>query len=234
MSSAHLHRIHQFRLQYAQEVRPPGYSGPGHIAAVVVLALAVIAAALWVAAIDWHTSHLWIVPITVLVANAVEYAAHRGPMHHRVRGLCALHTRHSGRHHRYFTGTQMHFESTADFHAVLFPPVLLLFFGGITVALGCMAALCLPRAAAALFVATGVGYYLVYEVLHFLYHVPPSWRLGRLPGVCWLAKLHRLHHEPARMQQGNFNLVFPLCDWLAGTLDTGDGMAHAARAQHSD
>lgn len=214
-------RAHRFRLDYARDVRPAGYSGARHIAFVAIAGLGAIVAALWVAAPGWQTAHLWIIPATLLIANAVEYAAHRGPMHHRRPGLHALHTRHSGRHHRYFTAQEMHFESADDFHAVLFPPVLLLFFGGITAGLGVLAALVLPRPAAALFVATGVGYYLVYEVLHFLYHVPPGWRLGRLPGVRWLARLHRLHHEPSRMQVCNFNLVFPLCDWLAGTLDTG-------------
>lgn len=215
-------RLQQFRTDYAAGVRPPGYSGLRHVAVVPVFGLSVIAIALWVAwtsGLQWV--HLWVMPATVLFANAVEYAAHRGPMHHRRPGLQALHTRHSGRHHRYFDHEQMHFESAADFHAVLFPPVLLLFFGGIAVGLGCLVAVFLPRPAAAMFVATSVGYYLVYEVLHFLYHVPPQWRAGRLPGVRWLARLHRLHHEPARMQQSNFNLVFPLCDWLLGTLDTG-------------
>jgi sterol desaturase/sphingolipid hydroxylase (fatty acid hydroxylase superfamily) len=164
---------------------------------------------------------LWILPATVLLANVVEYCAHRGPMHHPRLGLKALHRRHSGLHHRYFVADVMHFDSSRDFHAVLFPPVLLLFFGGVTVALGSLAALVLPLSQAALFVATAIAYYLVYELLHFLYHVPPQWGVARMPVVRSLARLHRLHHDRRHMQQRNFNLVFPLCDWLAGTLDTG-------------
>lgn len=227
-------RLRQFRLDYARDVRPAGYSGTRHAVLVALIGIVTIAAAVWVASNGWQPVHLWIVPATVLVANAVEYLAHRGPMHHRRRGLTALHTRHSGRHHRYFTAEQMHFETSDDFHAVLFPPVLLLFFGGITVALGCVVALVLPRPAAALFVATGVGYYLVYEVLHFLYHVPPHWRLARVPGVQWLASLHRRHHEPLRMQEVNFNLVFPMCDWIAGTLETGHDTPRAAHPRRAD
>lgn len=210
-----------FRRRYAAEVRPARYSGRAHVISVFLIGGSAIGLALWIASASGRWADVWIVPATVLIANIVEYLAHRGPMHHRLRGLGALHTRHSARHHRYFTREQMHFESAHDFHAVLFPPVLLLFFGGITALLGLLAALFLPTAAAALFVATGVAYYLVYEVLHFLYHVPPHWKGGDLPVVRRLAALHHLHHDPRLMQQRNFNLVFPLVDWIAGTLHTG-------------
>ena len=218
-----------FRARYQREVLPPHYSALRHIGLVIVVGLGGIAVSLWLAAPHWRWTDLWIVPATVLIANTVEYFAHRGPMHHRRRGLHALHLRHTGRHHHYFTEQAMHFESLRDFHAVLFPPVLLLFFGGIAAGLGGVAALFLPRSVAALFVATALAYYLLYEVLHFLYHVPPAWRAGRLPGVRTLARLHRLHHDPRRMQQVNFNLTLPLWDWLAGTLYTGP--SHGADAR---
>jgi sterol desaturase/sphingolipid hydroxylase (fatty acid hydroxylase superfamily) len=217
-----------FRAEYRAQVLPAGYSGLRHVLLVLVAAGGGIAAALVFAAT--HGARLadaWIVPATALAANAVEYLAHRGPMHHRTRGLGALHTRHSGRHHRYFVADAMPFEGRRDFHAVLFPPVLLAFFGAIACALGALVALVLPAATAALFVASALGYYLLYETLHFLYHVPPHWPGARWPGVRALARLHRRHHDPRRMQEANFNLVFPLCDWLAGTLDREPGAAPA-------
>lgn len=215
------HGTQRFREQYRSEVLPTGYSGWRHVALVAVVGPAVIAASLVLASRSWRPADFWVVPATLLIANLVEYLAHRGPMHHRARGLTLLHLRHSSRHHRYFTAKAMTFESTRDFHAVLFPPVLLLFFGGIAALLGVLATLLLGTAGGALFFATSMGYYLLYEVLHFLYHVPPQWPVARLPGVRWLARLHRLHHDPPHMLLCNFNLVFPLCDWVAGTLDSG-------------
>jgi hypothetical protein len=209
-----------FRALYRREILPAGYSARAHVALVLVVALGGIVAALAVAAAHWRRDCLAIVPVTLLVANAVEYLAHRGPMHHRRIGLLALHLRHTGRHHRFFVDEAMSFEEARDLHAVLFPPVLLFFFGAIAIGLGALVALFLPTAAAALFVATALGYYLSYEVLHFLYHVPPHWPVARWPGVRWLARLHRFHHDPRRMRECNFNLVFPLCDRLAGTLET--------------
>lgn len=211
---------HAYRELYRQEALPSRYCGPCHAALVAIVGLAGIGLALHIAAPTLRWTDLWVVPVTLLIANLVEYLAHRGPMHHRRPGLQALHARHTGRHHRYFVTGAMHFESSRDFHAVLFPPVLLLFFGGIAAGLGLLASLFLPTAAAALFVATALAYYLVYEALHFVYHVPPPWPAARWPVVRTLARLHHLHHEPRRMQRSNFNLVFPLCDWLLGTLDT--------------
>jgi hypothetical protein len=213
--------LHQFRQHYARNIRPPRYCGRWHITMVALIGGSVLVGALWITFDNWQLSNLAVIPVTVVIANGVEYLAHRGPMHRRVPWLGALHLRHSGRHHRYFNAQHMHFDTTADFHALLFPPVLLLFFGGIAVAIGALSALFLPPAAAALFVATAVAYYLTYETLHFLYHVPPHWRVAGWPGVRWLARLHMLHHDPRHMQQHNFNIVFPLCDWLAGTLNTG-------------
>lgn len=211
----------RFRDRYRSEVLPAGYSGWRHVALVAFVGPSVIAAALWFASRSWKPGDFWVVPATLLIANVVEYLAHRGPMHHRVKGLTLLHLRHSARHHRYFTTEAMCFESMRDFHAVLFPPVLLMFFGGIAALLGLLASLLLTPAGAALFFATSMGYYLLYEVLHFLYHVPDDWMAADLPGVRWLANLHRLHHDPPHMMERNFNLVFPLCDWIVGTLDSG-------------
>ena len=218
-----------FRAEYRAAILPHGYSGVAHVALVLAVAGGGIAAALAFASAHGSWRDLWIVPLTLVVANLVEYLAHRGPMHHRVRGLHALHLRHSGRHHRFFVAEAMPFEGVRDLHAVLFPPVLLLFFGAIACGLGALVALVAPPGVAALFVASALGYYLLYEVLHFLYHVPPHWRAARWPGVRWLARLHRLHHDPLRMQRANFNLVFPLCDWLAGTYD-GDSAAARSSA----
>ena len=41
---------------------------------------------------------------------------------------------------------------------------------------------------------------------------------GDLPGLRRLRVLHQLHHRPEEMTRTNFNLTFPLTDWLAGTL----------------
>lgn len=219
MKSAVPPSVLAFRERYRVEHLPASYSGPWHVALVLLMAGGGLAAAIALAASRGRWTDLWVVPVTFLVANAVEYLAHRGPMHHRRRGLEALHARHTARHHRFFIDGAMTFSSSRDWHAVLFPPVLLLFFGGIAAGLGLLAALVLPVAQAALFTATCLAYYLLYEALHFAYHLPPDQAPASWPVVRWLARLHRRHHAPEAMQHRNFNLVFPLMDTLMGTYD---------------
>ena len=76
-----------------------------------------------VTALEWLT-----IPATFLYANLAEYLGHRGPMHHPAGFLRLIYERHTLQHHRFFTDEAMQFDSSRDFHAVLFPPVLMVFF----------------------------------------------------------------------------------------------------------
>ena len=68
-----------------------------------------------------------------------------------------------------------------------------------------------------LFVITALAYFLNYEILHLLYHLPQSHPLARLPAVSTLRRLHHTHHDPALMTSRNFNITYPICDWLFRT-----------------
>ena len=62
------------------------------------------------------------------------------------------------------------------------------------------------------------AYYLTYEWFHYCHHLPSDSWIGRRRIVS-LARLHHTrHHELTRMTRGNFNVSFPLWDWLLGTL----------------
>jgi fatty acid hydroxylase family protein len=158
------------------------------------------------------------VPLTFLFANLVEYRGHRGPMHRRRRGLSLLFERHAQQHHRYFTHQAMSYEATRDFKMVLFPPVMLLFFlGALALPVGALLFLAASRNVALLYVATAMGYFLTYEWLHFCHHLPADGALARLPLLRRLRAHHRAHHDPALMNAWNFNITFPLADWLFRT-----------------
>ena len=77
---------------------------------------------------------------------------------------------------------------------------------------------------AGIFYAAAISYFLFYEVLHALYHVPPAalqrWGIGR-PGSVFarLRAHHGHHHDPRRMSHANFNVTVPLADTILGTRD---------------
>ena len=207
-----------FREQYRREQIPGWYSGYLHLALTSLGSLATIAAAVLalddVGPLEWLT-----IPLMFVLANLVEYFGHRGPMHRRVRGLGLIHKRHALQHHRFFCTGSMEFDSSRDFHAVLFPLVILAFYLGlIAVPVSALLAWLVSLNVGLLALAVSVAYFLNYEWMHFAYHAPPGSRLARLPMMSRLRGLHHLHHRPELMTRYNFNITYPIGDWLFGTL----------------
>ena len=210
--------VARFRDTAREERFPAGYSGPAHVAFTSALSIAVIALAISrlsaVRPVEWA-----VIPITFLVCNLGEYLGHRGPMHHARAGLSKVYRRHTGEHHRFFTREAMFYASSRDFYMVLFPPVLQIFFlGGIATPLALLVFGLSTANAGWLFVATVMAYYFLYEILHFCHHLPTSGWMGALPLLPRLRRHHALHHDPRLMLRANFNISFPLCDLLFGTM----------------
>lgn len=208
-----------YRDEYRREHIPARYQGWRHLlftfgiggAAMVVSALQ----ARDVTPLEWVT-----IPLTFLYANFAEYWGHRGPMHHLKRGLRLVYERHTRQHHRFFTNDNMELDGLRDLRAVLFPPLLMSFF---ITAFMLPAALCLSWIStpnvAWLFVATSLAYFLNYEFLHMAYHLPPDHPIARWGVIRRLERLHRAHHDPRLMAHRNFNISYPICDALFGTLE---------------
>jgi hypothetical protein len=72
--------------------------------------------------------------------------------------------------------------------------------------------------AALLYVATTLAYYLNYEWLHLAYHLPQTHWVYRVPGVLTLRKLHFRHHDLHQMDKSNFNISYPVFDFIFRTL----------------
>jgi hypothetical protein len=209
--------VASFREDYRARHIGPRYSGVGHLLFTSLGSLSVIALA--VAGLrSPRPLELLTVPVTFLFANFVEYRGHQGPMHRRRRGLGLLFERHTRQHHRYFTQDAMSYEGTRDFKMVLFPPVMLLFFlGAVAAPVGTALFWLASRNVALLYVATAMGYFLAYEWLHFCHHLPEGTALARVGVLRRLRAHHQAHHDPARMNDWNFNISFPICDRLLGT-----------------
>lgn len=206
-----------YREHYRAENVPENYSGRLHFTVLLGFVVVVIALGIWrLAAV--HPLEWLAVPLTFLYANLAEYLGHRFVMHHRRPGLGDIYVRHTLQHHRFFTHEDMQYDSSRDFRAVLFPPMLMMFFAtAFALPAGLALAWLFSANVAWLFVITALGYYGCYEILHFAYHqTEDSWILA-LPGVRRMRRLHLDHHNPAIMQRGNFNITWPICDVVFGT-----------------
>jgi hypothetical protein len=67
-----------------------------------------------------------------------------------------------------------------------------------------------------------VGSFVVYEYMHWNMHVPRAHFVERFRWFQFLREHHHLHH---RYYQKNFCVLFPLADWVMGTLETKESLA---------
>jgi hypothetical protein len=218
MSVAVPQEIASFREDYRAREIGPRYSGWLHFCFTTFGCISVVAFAISrvhaVRPVEWA-----VVPASFLLANVAEYFGHRGPMHRPRPLLGLIYKRHTLEHHHYFTRQAMSYESTRDFKMVLFPPVMLLFFlGALATPISLGFYLLVSPNAGWIFAATGVSYYLTYEWLHFAYHLPPETAVGRLGIVRVLRRHHAAHHDLSLMGKWNFNVTFPIADWVFRTL----------------
>ena len=209
--------VADYRSEYRATEIPGYYRGGVHF--VFTLTLSLTGIALCAAQVSNPTPWEWLaVPATILYANLAEYWGHRIPMHRPVAGLKLIYRRHAGQHHRFFTHEHMPFDEPRDLKAVLFPILLVAFFFlgfGAPIALA-VAWIATPNVGW-LFAATAIAYFLNYELLHLAYHLPPTHWWARFPGIARLRRLHHAHHDPALMTRFNFNITYPIGDWLFGT-----------------
>jgi hypothetical protein len=178
---------------------------------------------------EWLT-----IPITFLYANITEYVAHRGPMHLRFRGLRMVFKDHTQEHHHYFTSEWMELSGLRDLAAILFPPFnLALFVGlsGISVAL--LLGVWISANVGYLFLAVALGYYANYELFHLAYHMPGNSRIGRLPFMRKLRLHHTRHHDLQLMSRFCFNITYPICDLIFGTMAPKTAISRESQAAAS-
>jgi hypothetical protein len=213
--------VARYREQFRVEENCTTYPGWLHFAFTSAVSIAVVILCLvnveQVRPLEWLT-----IPVVFLYANLVEYLGHRGPMHHPVKGLGLIFYRHTKQHHRFFTNREMTFDSSNDHQPGNDLRQQQRFQGG---AVSAGDDPVLPRWIRRADVAhpvlrrhAAIAYFLNYEWLHFAYHCDPESRIGRIPGVQTLRKLHRQHHDQQLMSHYNFNITYPIGDWIFRTI----------------
>ncbi|UVL43044.1 SRPBCC family protein [Pseudomonas sp. B21-040] len=172
----------------------------------------------------WSTVHQvkpleWLaVPITLLFFNLGVYGVHRHLGHHKKRFARMFYARHAGDHHSFFAPGHMTYDSARDWRVILFPAWLIVVHTVvITLPLWWLLAQFDSNVAGLVGGCLVLGY-LTYEVFHACEHLPPGNPITRLPWIRQIRRLHELHHRRELMQERNFNIVFPLMDYLFGTL----------------
>ncbi len=220
----------EFRTELLAQL-PPHYSPWLHLAVPTLGGTALIAVSLAQlrAVQGWQ---LALVPVFLLVGNAVEWHAHRGVLHRRTRFLEALYLRHTPMHHALYPAGEMALGEWRELRFVLLPAWAIFAIVLLTAPIAIAFALVRQPNLAALWIASATFYVLSYEWLHLTYHLPEASAPGRLRAVRFLRRHHELHHAPQLMQRWNFNVTVPIWDVVRGTRYRREAVPDEGAARH--
>jgi len=163
----------------------------------------------------------WVLlPTFWVVANFIEWAFHRYPLHRPLTPRL-LYKNHAQLHHLAFTDQSMPIAETRELGLVMMPWYTMIGLFGIASPVFIAAGILRGPGLAGVFVIAAVIYFLAYETLHAFYHLPLATlaRMGLRPGGLFfrLRAHHARHHVLRRMAHTNFNVTLPLMDWLLRT-----------------
>jgi hypothetical protein len=197
----------------------PTYAASRHVALTLTLASLIAGGAAVLATrarpVDWLLA-----PAFFVVANFIEWAVHKYPMHHPMPPRF-MYKNHTLIHHLAFTDRNMPIARAAELGLVMMPWYTMLGLFVVASPVMVLAGVLRGPGLSGVFLLAAVAYFLMYEALHASYHLPDATLrrigLGRWRWFRAARAHHRHHHILARMSHVNFNVTFPLMDRLLGT-----------------
>jgi hypothetical protein len=208
------------RGRYAREnTVDPRFSLARHLVKTLGVAAMICAFGVWLAsdATLWHWAAF---PLFWIVANFFEWGMHRFPMHHPLQPR-VLYTNHALVHHYGFQAADQEIRDMSELSVVMMPWYTLIMVFAMASPIAFAATFVGGTALAGVFLVSAVCYFLLYETIHTLHHLPMATleRLGlaRLGALRKLRAHHHHHHQLANMAHTNFNVTAPLADVVLGT-----------------
>ena len=196
-----------------------GYSAGRHIALTLAIASVFLAGGVALA-IHARSGDWLLLPTFWVVANFIEWAFHRYPLH-RPMTPRLLYKNHAQLHHISFTEDSMPVAETRELGLVMMPWYTMIGLFLIASPVFVLGGLLRGPGLTGVFLIAAVIYFLAYETLHALYHLPLATlaRIGLRPGGLFfrLRAHHARHHVLRRMAHTNFNVTVPLMDVLLRT-----------------
>jgi sterol desaturase/sphingolipid hydroxylase (fatty acid hydroxylase superfamily) len=152
---------------------------------------------------------------TFIYGSFFEWTLHRFVMHRRQPLVPYPFELHAMVHHKLFQSDEtFHAKNKEVLNHVTFVPrdylILLCVNAPLFLAVEFLTGL--PVAIGASFAV--LTYLVMFDTVHWMFHVPRSRFFENLGPYRWLKRHHLLHH---RYQTRNLNVVFPLADFVLGT-----------------
>lgn len=211
-------QVYAFRKRYNSEHPIKYYSGHAHyFLNVFIPFLAII-----ICLANIRNFSLWELlafPLTMIIGNLVVYIAHRWVLHIRLPFFPIAYNEHTLMHHFYFTHQTMELKSNNDILYVLFKPyAIILFLVLLAAPMSLLLGVTLSVNFALIVYATSSFFFILYETFHLIYHLDPKHKIYQyLPFMIPLREHHQIHHDIHQMKDVNFNIIYPLFDWIFKT-----------------
>lgn len=195
------------------------FSIRAHLGRTLGISSAILALGIWLGSAE-PALHWLAVPGFWVIANFFEWAIHRYPMHRPLQPRM-LYRNHALVHHNGFAGEDQEIRDVTELSVVMMPWYTIILVFGMASPIAGLATVLGGQGLAGIFLVAAVSYFLLYELIHTLHHLPMTWleRSG-LSSLGWLTSLrrhHHHHHRLDRMAHTNFNVTAPLADWAMGT-----------------
>ena len=163
---------------------------------------------------------LSMIPLMLIAGNFFVWIFHRYPLHRPFKLLPLAYKIHTLSHHHFYTDEAIIYRDKRDFIILFFPVHFVLPVNGIVFPLLGFAARkfsLLSANASYLMVFMAALYLVLYEVFHFVSHLPKEAKILKISIFKNAWNNHRIHHTHRFMGKYNFNIVVPLFDKIFGT-----------------
>lgn len=202
---------------------PADYSPWRHIGRTAAIATGIAAIGVMLA-VRARASDWLLMPVFFVVANLMEWTVHRFPMH-RPLPPRIMYRNHAMLHHIAFTDRNMPVGGARELGLVMMPWYTMIGLFIVASPVMIVAGVLRGPGLAGVFVLAAVIYFVSYETLHALYHLPDATLerigLGRLGVFRAMRAHHARHHVLRRMSEVNFNVTVPLMDLIFRTKERG-------------
>lgn len=208
----------RYRDYFRLEVIPKYYHGAVHVLLNLFLLLSPLLFALKKIERP-STFELLVLPLMLILGNIAVYFIHKYALHRPFKLFPYPYNVHSRMHHQFFTDKHIVYDGLRDFYILFFPPEVVISFVFIYCPLTfILLASFFSLNVAYLSIFGAAIYFLLYEIFHYISHLPKEHLILKIPICFFIREHHRIHHDPTLMRDYNFNIVFPFCDFLFKTL----------------
>lgn len=209
-------KSNKFRQQFREDIIPSFYSGQLHV--LFNFSTLLFAFLFPLTQLTNLTSFFLVLIIILILGNLVVFLIHKFILHQTHPLFKFAYKIHTIYHHQFFTDKNLVYDGPKDFYILFFPTWVVM--GHIILMYGLIYQTPLfnnaPDIAHLTFSFSNL-YFLLYEILHYISHLPENSPLLKFPFFRIMRKHHLNHHNPKLMNSKNFNIVFPLFDFLFGT-----------------